>query len=156
MKAVGEEFVKGAEAEEAPFQPGDKVAYRQTGTRAGEVKTVLREDEGVWTVHYGGGDWDYADALMLEPPSGVLATATCLARAAALVDGDRRADYGHPIENHTRTAAMWSAYLGKEVTPRDVCNLMILLKVSRDAFKPKPDNLDDVCGWARNAEIVSA
>lgn len=80
---------------------------------------------------------------------------TCLEHAAALVDGPRRADYGHPHENHSRTAAMWSAYLGIEVTHRQVCMMMSLMKISRDKHRAKQDNLDDICGWTRNAEIVT-
>lgn len=78
---------------------------------------------------------------------------TVLEEAARIVDGDRRDDYGHPLDNHRRTAEMWSAYLGYEVTPRQVCMLNALQKIGRDAHRPKRDNLVDLCGWARNAEL---
>ncbi len=80
---------------------------------------------------------------------------TCLTRAADLVDGPRRTTYGHPNDNHRRTAEMWSAYLGIPISLRQVCMLNILQKCARDAHAAKQDNLDDICGWARNAEIVS-
>jgi len=78
---------------------------------------------------------------------------TVLEEAARIVDGDRRADYGHPADNHRRTAAMWSAYLGVGITPRQVCMLNALQKIGRDAHRPKRDNLVDLAGWARNAEL---
>lgn len=76
-----------------------------------------------------------------------------LEEAARIVDGPRRADYGTPLENHGRTAALWSAYLGVPITPRQVCMLNVLQKVSRDAHAPKRDNLVDIAGYARNAEL---
>lgn len=81
---------------------------------------------------------------------------TILTEATNIVDGARRQSYGTPQENHGRTAALWSAYLGgkREITARDVCMLNILQKVSRDRFAPKRDNLVDIAGYARNAELV--
>lgn len=77
-----------------------------------------------------------------------------LTEAQSIVDGPRRDDYGHPAVNHGRTAALWSAYLGVEVSARQVCMLNILQKVGRDAHREKRDNLVDIAGWARNAELV--
>lgn len=77
-----------------------------------------------------------------------------LAEAQSIVDGPRRDDYGPPAVNHARTAALWSAYLGVDISPRQVCMLNILQKVGRDAHAPKRDNLVDIAGWARNAELV--
>ncbi len=79
---------------------------------------------------------------------------TILEEAAELVDGDRQQDYGHPIDNHTRTAKMWSALLGVEVTAEQVCLCMVALKMSRQCHKPGRDNLVDGCGWLRNVEII--
>lgn len=79
----------------------------------------------------------------------------CLAEAAEIVDGPRRANYGHPAENHTRTAMMFTAFLGIQVTPRMVCMLNALQKISRDANRPIHDNLVDLAGWARNAEMCT-
>lgn len=80
--------------------------------------------------------------------------ATVLEEAANIVSGARNADYGDPRVNHARTAALWSAYLGVTITPRQVCVLNILQKASRDAHRAKRDNLVDIAGWARNAELV--
>jgi hypothetical protein len=73
---------------------------------------------------------------------------------------DRTRFYGHPRANHANTAAMWTAYLERKfgftgtLIARDVCAMMILLKISRDANKPNRDNLVDIAGYARNAEQV--
>ncbi len=75
-----------------------------------------------------------------------------LAREA--VDGARRMDYGTPKENHERTAALWSAYLGVPIRATDVCMLNILQKVSRQRHAMKLDNLTDIAGYAENAFLA--
>lgn len=67
---------------------------------------------------------------------------------------ERGADYGHPKEDFTRTAGLWSAYLGIEVRPEDVPMMMILLKVSRQKHKHKMDNLDDIQGYAETGKML--
>ena len=76
-----------------------------------------------------------------------------LSEAEAIVGGARQADYGTPLANHSRTAALWSVYLGITVTPRQVCMMNVLQKVSRDANAPKRDNLVDIAGYAENANL---
>jgi len=78
----------------------------------------------------------------------------CLSRADAIVSGNRRNDYGTPLENHSRTARLWSAYLKREVSAEDVCMLNILQKISRGMHSITPDTLVDICGYARNIQIV--
>lgn len=101
--------------------------------------------------------------LAADPVSAPAAPAreTVLEEAARIVDGPRRTTYGHPRDNHARTAAIWTAQLsaklrpGEVITPREVCLLMAGVKLSREAHAPHRDNLVDLGGWARNAEIVS-
>lgn len=78
---------------------------------------------------------------------------TILEEAAAIVSGPRREAYGHPAENHGRTAQLWATYLGCTVTARDVCMLNVLQKVGRDKHKPGRDNLVDIAGYAENAQL---
>jgi hypothetical protein len=77
-----------------------------------------------------------------------------LQEADQLTSKDRVSDYGHPRENLGQTAELWTAYLrGRTtITARDVCWMMVLVKASRDYFKPKRDNLVDGCGYLRCAE----
>lgn len=76
-----------------------------------------------------------------------------LSEAADIVGGSRQADYGTPLANHSRTAALWSAYLGIPVTARQVCMMNVLQKVSRDVHHSKRDNLVDIAGYAENANL---
>lgn len=71
-----------------------------------------------------------------------------LDEAQKIVEGSRNDDYGPPERNHARIAQLWSAFLGVEISPRDVCAMMILVKVSRDRNAPKRDNAVDIAGYA--------
>lgn len=109
-----------------------------------------------------------ADLLArLNLTAGPLRRGTVLAEAEGIVDGPRRAHYGHPAENHGRTALYWNAYLGLDphsegaIDAHDVCQMNALQKISRESGptrKPRRqrDTLVDQCGYARNAEIVDA
>lgn len=82
---------------------------------------------------------------------------TILEEAERLVGGARRQHYGPPNENFERIAGAWSAYLGINVTPLDVCCLMIMLKVARirTGGSYHRDSAVDAAGYARLLEILS-
>lgn len=67
--------------------------------------------------------------------------------AIRIVSGNRNHDYGDPEDNIGRTAKAWSAYLDREITTRDVCWMMVMLKALRDANRPKRDNPVDAHGY---------
>ena len=66
--------------------------------------------------------------------------------------GDRREAYSHPLDDYTRTAAMWSAILGIEVTPEQAMLCMICVKISRESYRHGRDNLADIAGYANCIE----
>lgn len=65
-----------------------------------------------------------------------------------IVCGDWDRQYGHPEDAFRVIAEFWTCYLGTEITASDVCDMMILLKVARNSFKQKHDNLVDIAGYA--------
>jgi hypothetical protein len=71
--------------------------------------------------------------------------------ASAIVAGDRADDYGDVNESFARIAKLWSAYTGTTVSPWDVAQMMILLKVSRAKTSTKRDTLVDIAGYAECA-----
>lgn len=77
-----------------------------------------------------------------------------LLEAEELINGDRQEDYGHPYDDFSKTAAMWSALAGVEIGPEMVPLFMIALKLSRQVHRPKMDNLVDIAGYAGTAEKV--
>ena|SRR5690606_2581737 len=60
----------------------------------------------------------------------------------------RQASYGVPEDNFAITAELWSAYLGCPIRPEDVGAMMILLKIARERYQHKHDNLVDIAGYA--------
>lgn len=77
-----------------------------------------------------------------------------LQEADRLVNGERQASYGHPIDDFTRTAKMWSAILGCEVSAEQVGLCMCAVKISRQVNRPKTDNMVDLAGYAQTIEMV--
>ena len=77
-----------------------------------------------------------------------------LVKAAEVISGPRREDYGDPEESFGRIARLWSAYLNVELQPSDVALLMALLKISRAATSLDEDSLVDLAGYAALAPQV--
>jgi len=83
-----------------------------------------------------------------------------LIEAHNLVHGDRGEDYGHPLDDFSRTAAIASVLLsGKLKAPleaEDVALFMMAVKLSRIVNKPKRDSVVDLAGYAETFEMVRA
>ena len=77
-----------------------------------------------------------------------------LDEAKRIVHGDRGENYGHPFEDFSRTAKIWSAILGINVTPEQVALCMIGLKISREVNRPKRDNIVDGAGYFETLDMV--
>jgi len=81
---------------------------------------------------------------------------TILEEAQRLVHGDRGVQYGHPIDDYTRTGRLWGAILGiHDIDPRVCCLMMSAVKISREVNKHKRDNLTDLAGYAECADMVA-
>ena len=76
-------------------------------------------------------------------------------KAKEVIAGDREKCYGHPTRNMEVIAELWSAYLSDTLTPSDVCNMMILLKVARLKNTPNhEDSMVDIIGYTLLNEII--
>lgn len=53
-------------------------------------------------------------------------------------------------------AALWTAYTGTDVTPKDVAMMMALLKIARAKAGSKPDTYIDLAGYAACGAEISA
>lgn len=79
-----------------------------------------------------------------------------LKAAAECVCGSREEDYGSPEDNFGVIAALWTAYTGTDVTPKDVAMMMALLKIARAKAGSKPDTYVDLAGYAACGAEISA
>ncbi len=77
-----------------------------------------------------------------------------LQEAQRLVHGPRGDSYGPPHRDFERTAKIWSAILGIEVTASQACLCMIGVKISRQCNKPKRDNMVDAAGYAECVNMI--
>ena len=78
-----------------------------------------------------------------------------LQEASEIVAGPRQVSYGPPEKCMAAIAALWSAYIGKDITPADVAALNILQKLARERHRPKRDNRVDIAGYAEIMDRVS-
>jgi len=60
---------------------------------------------------------------------------------------DRGMDYGHPSDNMSRTARLWSAFLEMPVTDYQVATCMVLVKVARSMESAKVDTYIDAAAY---------
>lgn len=86
---------------------------------------------------------------VLDANTGEPFRETILQEAGRLTRGNRNADYGHPLDDFTRTAALWTAVLGTPVDYRQAIVCMMLVKISRLAHTPEHhDSIVDIAGYA--------
>jgi hypothetical protein len=83
-----------------------------------------------------------------------------LSEAGKLVDGDRRKYYDHPLENHRRIADLWNVVFEKKLkeplNPYEVALAMLCVKIARESYRHKRDNLVDLAGYSRVLELILA
>lgn len=72
-------------------------------------------------------------------------TKSILEEAQRLVNGDRKDTYDGTDDT---IVALWSAYLGVELTVLDYAAMMVLLKVARTKGKLHRDSWVDIAGYA--------
>jgi hypothetical protein len=65
-----------------------------------------------------------------------------LNEARAIIQ-DRGMDYGHPTDNMSRTARLWSAYLEMPIEDYQVAMCLALVKIARSMESGKVDNFVD-------------
>ena len=71
-----------------------------------------------------------------------------LSEAEEIVNGSRHSDYGNAKESFSRIATIASVMTGKELSPEDCCAVLMAVKLVRESFAHKRDNLVDLCGYA--------
>jgi hypothetical protein len=68
--------------------------------------------------------------------------------AERIVYADREEAYDDPRKNFARIAKMWSGILNIDITPQQVGLCQMAVKIARESYEHKEDNLVDICGYA--------
>ena len=77
-----------------------------------------------------------------------------LSEAEDIVAGARQSAYGHPLDDFSRTAKLWSGLFGVEITAEQVALGMIAVKLSRLVNSPDHrDSMVDVAGYAKTYQM---
>ena len=79
---------------------------------------------------------------------------TALQEAQKLITGDRNRDYDHPLDNFDRIAKGWEVIFGAPVTAEQVGLAMAWVKIARETYAHKRDNLVDGAGYFGTIEMV--
>lgn len=83
-----------------------------------------------------------------------------LMRAETIINGQRRKDYGSPLESFNRLAKLWWAYITTRPDPdaplsaEDAGCMSILMKISRFQNGYHDDSVVDIAGYAGCLELV--
>ena len=85
------------------------------------------------------------------------AQASIFAEAEAIINGERREDYGDAVLSFKQISDLWSAYLQRIITPADVAAMMALLKLVRLKYSgfTHHDSFVDMLGYVGLAHKVS-
>jgi hypothetical protein len=88
---------------------------------------------------------------MVDNTEGTLPRIEALRTAAAIISGERDAQYGSPEDNFDRISKIWSIILGVEISKEDVAMCMVGLKVARYSNPGSGFHADtwyDIAGYA--------
>ena len=77
-----------------------------------------------------------------------------LQEADALINGDRNYTYDHPLDNFNRIKKGWEVILGIDITEEQVGLAMAWVKIARETYMHKRDNLTDGAGYLGTIEMV--
>ena len=138
----GYKLVKGIDIKDR-VPEGAKIAYAD-GAWVDSCAIGLPLSQPYWPVNYA-----IPESTPMQDIEAMEQSITD--EAKTIVAGDRASDYGDANESFTRIAKLWSAYTGMTISPWDVAQMMILLKVSRAKTSRKRDTLVDIVGYAECA-----
>lgn len=79
-----------------------------------------------------------------------------LVEAERLINGPRNASYGDVRDDYARIVALFGAWTGIELTVEQALRFMVCVKLSRDGYMFKRDNLVDACGYLALLEQCEA
>jgi hypothetical protein len=98
------------------------------------------------------------DPALVEDAPQKVERQSVLVEAQGLVHGDRNLQYGPPYDEYVRTSGMVNAMLAHKLKepllPEEVAYIMECVKLSRQIFRPKRDNMVDGAGYCEVAQWI--
>lgn len=70
-----------------------------------------------------------------------------LKEADDIINGERQSQYGHASESYRRIAVAWGAIINHPVTAKQALLCMAALKMIREDYSHKRDNIVDAAGY---------
>ena len=89
-------------------------------------------------------DWQRWMDEHVEP---LIKDESILSEAERIVNGDRQADYSDPVANFKHISAIASSISKENLSPTTCAIVMIAVKLARENYKHKRDNLVDLAGY---------
>jgi len=86
--------------------------------------------------------------------SDALSPEGAIDKALGLVNNDRQGLYGHPADDFSKVALIWSAIFGVDVEAWQVPLALIGVKMSRELNTRNEDNVVDLIGYALTLLMV--
>lgn len=71
-----------------------------------------------------------------------------LQEAEEIVNGERQQAYGDPVKSFKDIAEIFNLISGDLIEAKDVILILIVVKLVRESYQHKRDNLVDICGYA--------
>ena len=134
-KYIGKTFIV-EEVEEGPtfnYVLNDNWAFRFNWLE-------LADDSQTESVCIGDDTKYWADFALRH---GIIKEGSILQEADRILNGERDADYPDPVENFKHVAAIASAILKKDLTDEECCVVMLAVKLARENYRHKRDNIVD-------------
>ena len=105
--------------------------------------------------HHGEGnlDMDHADSVPVVPSPTTPWEGPC-AVAQRLVHTARIQAYGHPADNFTDIARLWSVITGTPISVQQVVDMMVALKLARNVHRRDRENWVDVAGYVEAGALA--
>lgn len=76
--------------------------------------------------------------------------------ANKILAGDRDVDYGNPVESFEKISSIASVLTGKHLTKQDCVKVLLAVKLTRESYKHKEDNLIDIIGYSQILNNIEA
>ena len=114
-----------------------------TATRTGDGFTVYGNPPPTESDKFKVTNGQWIDGI-IEPP---IKDESILSEAERIVNGDRQADYSDPVANFKHISAIASSISKEELSPTTCAIVMIAVKLARENYKHKRDNLVDLAGY---------